>query len=144
MLRVPLLISTVTLLLGLVACGDDFEEGTGGSGAVCSSGGGARPCVEDPWSCPATQTCWIDDAVTSFTCLNQGSAPVGGACEAVAGSPSCLAGLFCFQPMGAAQGTCVAFCDNTNPSCACSMGTACRQVGFENVPGFVNVCVPGG
>ena len=100
---------SLLLLAALVAtgCGDEFEGEEDGSGG----GAGAAPptCNADPWSCPDTQTCWINGDGTAFQCLNEGAGEIGEACMFFAGSPTCRNGLICMQTEQSVPGICVRF-----------------------------------
>jgi hypothetical protein len=95
------------------------------------------PCNENPWSCPAGQTCWPKNT-TSFACLNSGSGTVGGACESSVGIATCGDGLACLQTTASA-GTCVAYCDNTDTSHACPFGQTCDMAVLAGTT--IQVCV---
>jgi hypothetical protein len=92
---------------------------------ACSTSSGTTPCNENPWVCPAGQTCWPKDE-TTFACLNSGTGTAGGACEDTGGTATCGDGLACLQMSGAA-GTCAAYCDNTDTSHACPSGQSCEM-----------------
>ena len=95
---------------------------------ACSSSSGSSgpppPCNENPWECPSGQTCWPKDQ-TSFQCLNSGPGKAGSSCNDTVGIPTCGDGLACLQ-LPPATGTCVPFCDNTDPSHACGAGAICQ------------------
>jgi hypothetical protein len=112
--------------------------------AACSSSSsttGVKPCNEDPFQCPAGQTCWIKDQTGVFACLNsQSSAKKGDACVNIQGSPSCGDGMLCFQQLNEATGHCVDYCDNTVAGKGCAAGELCREAGFQsNLK--VHVCI---
>src|SRR5262245_41783450 len=43
------------------------------------------PCNQDPWTCGAAQTCWVDATGANFACLNQGAGGPGASCELLRG-----------------------------------------------------------
>ncbi len=109
-----------------------------------SSGGGASslPCNENPWECPSAQTCWPESA-SAFACLNAGPGPLGSSCQNTVGTPTCGAGLACFQSVsGTSEGACVAYCSTTDPSHACPSGELCQlaALGGAGGPEF-SICV---
>jgi hypothetical protein len=120
-------------LAGPACSSDDDDDG---------SGGGAAACNEDPWSCPAGQTCWLD-ANAAPTCLNSGAAQKGEACTPIAGNAACADDLFCFQAQGQATGTCLTFCDNTDPQHGCTAPEQCGTAAIPTNSGNVTfqVCV---
>jgi len=125
------------LLLALLATACSSSSSTGGDG-----GSGATPCNENPWECPSTQTCW-PQTPTIFACLNAGPGMLGAACMNTAGSPTCGAGLACFQGLGATGGSCLSFCSTTDPSHACTGGDVCETVALGGTGGpEFSVCVP--
>jgi len=95
-------------------------------GCSSSSSPAGQGCNENPWECPAGQTCWPKDQ-TSFACFRSGQGAAGEACENSVGAATCGDGLACLETGTAASGTCSAFCDSTNPSHACSAGETCRM-----------------
>jgi hypothetical protein len=99
-----------------------------------------QPCNENPWECPAGQTCWPKDE-SSFACLNSGPGAAGDACQDTVGAPTCGDGLACLE-IGAGGGVCSVYCDNTNPSHACSAGETCGTATLlgADAPEF-QVCV---
>jgi hypothetical protein len=102
----------------------------------------APPCNENPWECPSTQTCWPED-LSTFECLNAGPGTLGTSCVNTVGTPTCGAGLACFQSVtSTTNGTCVAYCSNTDPSHACPGGSVCEAAALGGVGGPVfNICV---
>ena len=116
--------------------------------AACSSTSGtsgvfaaAKPCNEDPFQCPAGQTCWIKDQTGAFGCLNsQPSAKKGDACVNIQGSPSCGDAMLCFQQLGEATGHCVDYCDNTVAGKGCAANELCREAQFQT-GAKVHVCI---
>jgi hypothetical protein len=135
-MRVIALLWPGLLLAALGACGNSFEE---------SNAPPPPPCNEDPWSCQAGQTCWVDPQDT-YQCLNQGPGELGQDCMLTIGTPTCKAALFCAAG-GMDTPKCVPFCDNTDPNRACPEGMVCQRLGLVDsngnpVNGVVNVCLP--
>jgi hypothetical protein len=126
--------SCVLLLLGLVvaAC----SSNSSGSGAA------SVPCNQNPWECPSTQTCW-PESLSAFACLNAGPGTLGATCMNTVGSPTCGAGLACFESIsGATEGTCVAYCSTTDPSHACPTGQECAVAALGGAGGAeFDICV---
>lgn len=60
----------------------------------------------------------------------------------VVGQPSCGAGLACLTDSSGNNGTCVAYCDNTDPSHACSGGSSCQLYTLGQGGPQFSVCVP--
>jgi hypothetical protein len=98
------------------------------AGTACSSTSSsstpAPPCNENPWGCPAGQTCWPKDT-TAFVCLNSGPGKAGAACQNVPASPTCGDGLACLQTT-AAGGTCTPYCSTTDTAHTCTGGATCQ------------------
>ncbi len=98
---------------------------------ACSSssspGATKPPCNEDPWECPAGQTCWPSDP-SGFQCLNSGPGTAGSACDNTLGAPTCGDGLACLQFTPPGLGTCLAYCDPTDPIHACPGGQTCQAI----------------
>jgi hypothetical protein len=126
-------LSLVLVAFFAVACSSSSASGTGADASV--------PCNENPWECPAGQTCWPTNA-TTFACLNAGPGALGAACANTAGTPTCGAGLACFQAIGASTGTCVAYCSTTSTSHPCTGADVCEtaDLGGSGGPSF-SVCV---
>ncbi|HEY3816318.1 MAG TPA: hypothetical protein VGL81_04055 [Polyangiaceae bacterium] len=122
----------VLLLLAMTAC----SSSSGGSSA-------STPCNQDPWECPSAQTCW-PESVDAFACLNAGPGALGDPCENTVTTPTCGAGLACFQSVGSSStmGSCVAYCSTTDPSHACPSGDLCETavLGGAGGPEF-SICV---
>jgi len=123
------------LLLVLAAAACSSSSG-GGTGADAST-----PCNENPWECPSAQTCWPASA-SAYSCMNAGPGKLGASCQNTIASPTCGAGLACFQAIGASGGSCVAFCSTTDTKHACTGGLVCETVtlGGAGGPQF-SVCV---
>lgn len=104
----------------------------------------ALPCNEDPWSCPAGQTCWILSDGTA-SCINASSQKAGGDCNPVIGTTDCDVGLACIQPQGTNNGRCTEFCSTTDVNHKCPMGFTCHYTELPPVNsktvGFY-VCLP--
>jgi hypothetical protein len=108
--------------LSLFACGDDEPSGTGGGG------GGTPSCIDDPWSCPDGQTCWVSQDQQSFSCLNAGPGAVGAQCQNIAGTPTCAQDLICLQLQASSQGSCTEYCDPADPAHACPGNRQCLLI----------------
>jgi hypothetical protein len=98
------------------------------SAPACSSSSAptTQPCNENPWECPAGQTCW-PTASGSFECLNSGPGKAGSPCLDSAGVATCGDGLACLAT-DATNGSCTPYCDNTNPNHACPAGLVCDTI----------------
>jgi hypothetical protein len=129
----------VLFLFALLATACSSSSGSGGS----DGGPGSTPCNQDPWECPASQTCWPQNA-TTFACLNAGPGKLGDSCVDTAGSPTCGAGLACLQGVGGTTaGTCLAYCSTTDPSHACAGSAICQTAIIGGTGGAeFSVCVP--
>ena len=133
-MRTPALL-LFTLALLATACSSS-SSGNGGDG-----GSSTTPCNDNPWECPSSQTCWPQTA-TAFACLNAGPGTLGSDCTDTVSSPTCGAGLACFQAIGATGGQCLAFCSTTDPSHACTGGDVCETVALGGAGGpEFSVCV---
>lgn len=110
-----------------------------------SSPSAARPpCNEDPWQCPAGQTCWPTDT-NGFQCLNSGPGAAGSACDNTIGASTCGDGLACLQFTPPALGTCLPYCDAADPSHACSAGSTCQIIGEGNTgTTTIHACIANG
>jgi hypothetical protein len=75
--------------------------------------------------------------------MNAGPGALGSTCMDTAGAPTCGAGLFCLQ-LGAAAGTCVAYCSTTDAQHACTGGAVCEPVALVNGGPEFHACVPMG
>jgi hypothetical protein len=112
--------------------------------AACSSssGGGNNAttlCNQNPWQCPAGQTCWPNDQQGDFACLDSGKGQAGAACMDVVGTPACADGLFCApQTSGSASGICAPYCDETTAGHGCASGEQCEQITVVNT--IVHAC----
>ena len=118
-----LVTGAVALAAIATACGDDFESGGGGGSTTV-------PCNEDPWSCPAGQTCWSNDTGAGFACLNSGSGLDGEACENYLGTPTCTDAHGCVQLNEGQPGLCAPFCDPSDPAHACPEGRLCQMYNY--------------
>jgi len=102
------------------------------------------PCNQDPWSCPAGQTCWINDTAGTFKCLN--SAPgveKGASCLNTVGAPTCGDDLVCLQIVGGAgSGRCTTFCDPSKADRRCAAGEDCVQVTLQGTSSSFFACNP--
>jgi hypothetical protein len=113
---------------------------------ACSSGSSPAavtpvPCNENPWECTADQTCW-PTSDSSYSCLTAGPGMLGAACVDDLGTPTCGAGLACFQSLSSSAGSCVAYCSTTDASHTCPGGQLCAKaaLGGAGGPEF-SVCV---
>ncbi len=107
--------------VGLVACGDDDDtSGAGGAGGEVTGG-----CEVDPTECAAGTTCWVNDALTAFTCEPSGSAGLDEVCVNQSGEPTCSDGLWCLQVQGSTEARCGRACDpDAAPAgCTCARAT---------------------
>ena len=115
--------------------------------AACSSSEGSSstppvPCNEDPWQCPAGQTCWPKDATGAFACLNSAVGKAkGDECSNVVGAPTCGDGLACFQAVGDATGRCVSYCDNAKAGRGCAAGESCVTATLSGTSAAFRVCI---
>jgi hypothetical protein len=100
------------------------------------------PCNEDPWECPAGQTCWSTDP-TGFACLNSGPGAAGSACNNTVGAPTCGDGLVCLQFTPPALGACLPYCDPTDPAHACPSGETCQIIAMGQGPMLIHACTGG-
>lgn len=133
-------IAAVASACGGKSTGDgSIAEGQGGAAAL------GPACGDDPWSCPAGQTCWVAAGAT-WRCQPAGAANEGEACKAVIGQPACAAGLLC---VGAdpAKGVCTSFCSSAGGGHACAGGAACAAVTLTTPDGkdvSAHGCAPKG
>jgi hypothetical protein len=93
-------------------------------GCSSSSSPAAQPCNENPWECPAGQTCWPTTG-GAFQCLNSGQGTLGSPCQDSLGIPTCSDGFACLET-SASGGECTPYCDSTNPAHGCPAGLACQ------------------
>lgn len=112
--------------------GDDFSEG--GSTTTTST---AKPCNEEPWVCPAGQTCWPVGPDQGFDCFNEGPGAIGEDCQLYASSPTCKAGLLC-----GAGDKCTPYCDTKDASHACPSPLVCLPLTITGA-GEVYACHEG-
>lgn len=119
----PLLFGTICAVFAIVAC----------------SSSKSTPCNQNPWECPAGQTCW-PSSPTSFACLNSGPGQIGSTCQDSEGIATCGDGLACLTT-SAASGTCTPYCSNTDPSHACPGGAACATATLIGSTTTFQVCV---
>lgn len=127
------------VLLALALAGTGAVGCSSNSSSNATDSGTSKPCNENGGSCPEGQTCW-PQGTTTFACLNAGSGKAGDSCQNTPGTPTCGHGLACLQT-SATCGTCVPYCDPTNPAEACSTGQCTTAVlGGASGPQF-EVCV---
>jgi hypothetical protein len=123
---------TLLPLLLLVACSSEQS----------SSSAPKPPCNEDPWQCPAGQTCWPKDTAGSFACLNSAAGKArGDECSNTVGAPTCGDGLACFQGVGDATGRCVAYCDNAKVGRGCAAGETCTPAMLTGSSSQFQICI---
>jgi len=115
----------ISLVLGLgtslLACGDDEDTGgAGGTGGAFTGG-----CEVDPGACATGTTCWVNDALTTFTCEPSGTAALDEVCVNQSGEPTCREGLWCLQVQGASEARCGRACNPNDPpaDCICARAT---------------------
>ena len=113
---------------------------------ACSSSSGsgaATPCNEDPWQCPAGQTCWPNSAGSGFECLNSAAGVSAGAsCNDTEGVPTCGDGQLCYQSMPPTLGVCVEYCSLSVAGHGCAAGSTCGNLVLEgNQSLATQVCV---
>ena len=100
------------------------------------------PCNEDPWQCPAGQTCWPKDTTGDFTCLNSATGKAkGDECTNIVGAPTCGDGLACFQGVGDATGKCVAYCAPAKAGRGCAAGETCSTAMLNGSTSKFQICV---
>ena len=128
-----LVASGVAIASIAAACGDDFESGGGGAATTV-------PCNEDPWTCPAGQTCWSNEAGDGFACLNSGPELDGEACQNYLGTPTCTDAHGCVQLDQSQPGICAPYCSATDPSHTCSDSRVCQM--FDYNGSIIRMCAP--
>ncbi len=131
------------LLLALISLVAPVAAACSSSSSSATDGGSTTPCNQNPWECSAGQVCW-PQTQTNFACLNAGPGKLGDPCMNTVGSPTCGAGLACFQSIGgSASGSCFTYCSTTDPSHACTGNDVCQTVelGGTGGPEF-SICVP--
>jgi hypothetical protein len=112
---------------------------------ACSSsspaGGSGGPCNQDPFACPAGQTCWPVDASGNFACIaSRAGAKLGDSCVNTADSATCGDAMICLSLTNPAQGTCVADCDNNQSGRSCSANEICAAVSFAAGGPQIHAC----
>jgi hypothetical protein len=112
---------------------------------ACSSSSSSSPppCNEDPFQCPAGQTCWAKDAST-FACLPSGAGQYGDSCQPVAGTGTAPRGdgLVCVATTNAG-GKCIHYCSPSGTAHTCSSGT-CTAAAFGGPNGPLTYVCAGG
>ncbi len=129
---------TLGLATVLFACGD--SSSTGGSGGA--GGGATKPCNQAPFQCKAGQTCWPNQNVTAFQCLNSGPGKRGDACQLIGGQVTCGDGLICIALQDPKNGVCTPYCDPTDPSHGCPDNEVCAKIGINGQALQLNACNP--
>lgn len=126
----------------VVACSSDSSSSsTGGAGG--SAGSSSSACNTNPWMCPDGQTCWLSDMQGDFQCLNSAAGKKkGDSCDNIVGQPSCGDDMICLTTTGT-NGTCVTYCDPSDPQHACAAGEVCTKLTFNGLPNSsVHACIP--
>lgn len=118
------------ILLSLAGCGTDTNNNTPAPQTV--------PCDQDPWECPAGQTCWTTDG-QSAQCLPSGKGQVGDACEPLQGTAGCSDALVCLRQPGWSAGECTPYCDAAHP---CPNGEPCTPVSVAGSSIAYRACIP--
>ncbi len=129
-MRNPAYAALAALALSTLACSSSSSPGT-------------QPCNDNPWECASGQTCW-STAQSTFACLNSGPGAAGDVCVNSVGTPTCGDGLTCLQTSTTSSGTCVQYCDPTNPSHACPTGLTCQTADLISGGALFHVCVGAG
>lgn len=116
------------LLVFAVGLGDVL--GCGGDETSTPTGSGTVACNEDPWTCAASETCWVASDY-SFQCMSAGTGVAGDPCAPEPGTVACAAGLTCVHlvPGDNSSTTCVPFCDPNDPARECATGV-CSMITF--------------
>lgn len=100
------------------------------------------PCNEDPWQCPAGQTCWPKDTTPTFACLNSAAGKAkGDSCSNIVGTPTCGDGMACFMAAGETTGKCVTYCDTTTAGRGCAAGETCTTAMLVGSSAKFHICV---
>jgi len=108
------------------------------SSAACSSSSSNAACNQNPFSCPAGQTCWVRSGPGDYQCLSSGSGQSGDLCQPTEGTATCKDGLACIEPVDSPgqPATCTPFCDSAHP---CPSGQSCTQATFDGT-NYSGVC----
>jgi hypothetical protein len=130
-------LAAVPLFL-LLACEPSRPSGTGG----------APDCSGDPFVCADGETCWPNDNVTKWDCIEAKAGQGAGApCKLVGGQVSCDEDMVCIvQGAGDAMGVCTPYCDPSGMANGCAVG-ACVQFTINTASGtkfVVHACDPDG
>jgi hypothetical protein len=139
--RTFLLLASLVLapLAAVGACGSDED---GDEADSSSSSNGPKPCNEDPFQCPAGQTCWPNQDLSGFLCQNSGPGAIGDECQLIGGQVTCGDGLLCMMPLGSTMGVCTPYCDSTDPAHACPDMAACQTAQIKPGDFIVHFCPP--
>lgn len=136
-----LVVGVLVAASGIAACSGDDDSGSGGS-----TGSGTQPsCNDDPFACPAGQTCWVNGTAAEpyFECLGSGPGEIGEACMNYIGAPQCTDGLTCFSVPGYPN-VCTPFCDPGDPAHACPDGASCLPIVLAGTEEKYFACEPDG
>lgn len=125
-------------LFVLLACEPEPPTGTGG-GPDCST---------QPFTCADGETCWPNDNVSKWICLEakkgQGQ---GAACNLIGGQVSCDEDLVCIvQGKGDGKGVCTPYCEPMSADHECG-AAACVEFTINTASGtkfLVHACDPDG
>lgn len=132
-----LLAISVAGVLAIPACSDSDTSGSSSSGTQVDT------CNDDPFACPAGQTCWVSGTQSApvFECLNSGQGQVGEDCKNYIGQPTCADGLTCFSVVGYPN-VCTPFCDSSDPAHACPNSAQCVQIVLPGTAATYFACEP--
>ena len=136
--RLALFVAPAAAIALLVACSSSSGSGSPGAGQDGGGGEAGVPCNQNPFECPAGQTCWPASG-GGFACLmSNASAKKGDVCQNYAGSATCGDGLMCYEP-NTSSGVCAPYCDNAMGH-PCAAGELCALLHLPNA-GDVHACV---
>lgn len=110
--------------------------------------GGAPDCSGDPFVCADGETCWPNDNVTKWDCIQaKAGQGAGAACKLVGGQVACDEDLVCIvQGNGDGMGVCTPFCEPMSADHECGTA-ACVQFTINTASGtkfVVHACDPDG
>jgi hypothetical protein len=108
----------------MVAFGGLAALGPSCTPAPAMGAGGMGACLSNPFVCPADETCWPNDMVTTFMCLPANTAKKpADVCDFIGGSVECGPAEVCIV-QGTNAGVCTPYCD---PSHTCPSMAACES-----------------